>query len=214
MIDKEKKIAELEKAMEAIVGLDCRFDNWKKKCRAYKESYTSAADTMAGVIEDQWQSIEYAQITRADHYEADNSPLEALQSCIEEISTYPPPELLKVIVNQFKHYMHMGGDISLEEAFFGPFKGKSTYSRRRLAENSLYESFHQFVSISKHSKNLSQAEIFDEITQKGKFQTPHLMSIDAIEFYNLNRREEIEQDSFLRNYRRWKNKKNIAKEPG
>lgn len=205
MNDKEKRIAELEKAMEVPAGLDCEFGNWKEKCEEYGKSYASATGTMAEVIEDQWQSMEYAQIERKDYYKSANSSLEALQSCIEELPlTYPPPELLQTIVNQFKYYMNKGGEVSLEHAFLGPFKGESTYSKRMLAENRLCERFHEFVTISKRGKDLTHAKIFDEITKSGKFQAPYGITMDALEFHNLYMEEDIEQESFLRNYRRWK----------
>jgi len=206
MTDDEKRIAELEKAMDVAAGVDCRFDNWKEKCTAYGESYASST---TGIMEDQWQNIEYTLTERSNHYETANSSLEALQYCMEDMPiTYPPPELLQVIINQFKYYMHREGEVSLEEVFFGPYKGESIYSRRRLVENRLYESFHKFVTVSRSNKNLSQVEIFDEITLRGSFETSHGMSIPTREFQTLYVKGEIEPESFLRNYRRWKNKKN------
>jgi hypothetical protein len=59
------------------------------------------------------------------------TPIEVLVSQWE-FSVYPPPELMNAIVAAFRHYMALGGLVSLEEVFFGkPITGAGNYAARQ-----------------------------------------------------------------------------------
>jgi hypothetical protein len=114
---------------------------------------------------------------------ADN-PISAFTYYLE-MGKYPPPEIMMEVMEGFLEYFNSRGDKSLDEAFFeakhkkyGSLSYKQDFSLR-------YSAFEWFIF-------------------KGEFT-----SLDnAAEEFLKPIAEEIDQDTFLRNYRRWKSKKN------
>ena len=114
---------------------------------------------------------------------ADN-PISAFTYYVE-MGKYPPPEIMIDVMWGFNIYLESNGDISLDQAFLG-----STHSK--------------YKSLSyKQQYALRYAE-FERFVYKGEFKSLD----DAAEEFLKPIAEEIDQDTFLRNYRRWKSKKN------
>ncbi|MDA9559382.1 hypothetical protein N9R59_00355 [Porticoccaceae bacterium] len=113
---------------------------------------------------------------------ADN-PISAFSYYVE-MGKYPPPELMIDIMLGFNTYLESKGDISLDQAFLG-----ITHSK--------------YKSLSfKQQSALKYAE-FDRFVYNGDFS-----SLDeAAELFLSKISDEIDQDSYLRDYRRWKARK-------
>ena len=114
---------------------------------------------------------------------ADN-PISAFTYYLE-MGKYPPPEIMVEVMDGFLEYFNSRGDKSLDEAFFGT-KHKKYGSLSYKQDYSLrYFAFEWFIF-------------------KGEFTSLD----DAAEEFLKPIAEEIDQDTFLRNYRRWKSRKN------
>ena len=101
-----------------------------------------------------------------------------------EMGKYPPPEIMVELMEAFLKYFESDGDISLEEAFFG-----SPHSKRK--------------SISYKQNYFLRHADFEVFIFEGDFCSLN----DAAEKFLADRPEETDQDSFLRDYRRWKSKR-------
>ena len=114
---------------------------------------------------------------------ADN-PISAFTYYLE-MGKYPPPEIMVEVMDGFLEYFNSRGDKSLDEAVFGT-KHKKYGSLSYKQDYSLrYSAFEWFIF-------------------KGEFTSLD----DAAEEFLKPIAEEIDQDTFLRNYRRWKSRKN------
>lgn len=199
-----------EKAKE-LLKAGCGFKEWKSQASKYRRDLekNQSAGLHGATLENQWQSIKYPEMSTEEFYSLGYSPLEILRECVHgEFISYPPPEILMVIANQFQYYMLMEGEISLEHAFFGDPRGRGVYAKRALNQsqrNLMYEKFEKY-SRSAAAKGKSQEEIL--VTLASISPDP---SLEIYEYGPLNPfqvlADESEEwiDSFLRDYRRWKN---------
>lgn len=179
------------------------FNEWVNFANKQKQNLEGSSEIMLGILEDQWESIKYHDLDREEYYTLADSPLEILHYCIaDDFLTYPPPEILWVIARQFRWYMENEGDVTLEEAFFGkPIKGKGVYSKRAAdTKTKLYKAFHLKIKVNPDASQPQLLEKFCDtpaINLKPSKET-------CSQIYFENQKNEIDQDSFLRGYRRWK----------
>ncbi len=150
-------------------------------------------------LEDSWQVLnelyshggEFDFGLRNDFDHGVNSSDTALSSfmfCIDS-GFYPPPEVLLALESCFKTYFLADGGLELEDVFFGERKkGVGNYAALK-ARNQLYVDFHFKVTFS-HDTNTSLEELAESMISN------HISDPD------------IDIDSFLRGYRRWKNTMN------
>ena len=113
---------------------------------------------------------------------ADN-PISAFSYYVE-MGKYPPPEIMIDVMLGFNTYLESKGDISLDQAFLG-----ITHSK--------------YKSISFEQQSALKYAEFDRFVYNGQFKSLD----DAAELFLSNISYEIDQDSYLRDYRRWKRKK-------
>lgn len=105
-----------------------RVELWRQEL-ADSEDYPvlSSLEYLWSVIEPEQRVVDRKDVRVAD------SPLAALMYFIE-CGFYPPPELLLGLLDTWEAYMGMGGDIDLEEAFFGkPIRKAGNYSKRKFS---------------------------------------------------------------------------------
>lgn len=84
-------------------------------------------------LEASWHDLEISGSPYLSREQANFSEfvLSSIVSWIEEIDDYPPPELLLAMCAMFHLYMEAGGNVSLEEAFFGrPKQRLGSYASR------------------------------------------------------------------------------------
>lgn len=153
-------------------------------------------------LEQAWQMLNLAYEYERELFprDADESacemPVYAFMRYVRE-GCYPPPEILQSVAQCFDIYFALGGNIELEEAFFGrPKRGVGTMAVRGYAEMP-YAEFDRFVrsparigeaigaSFEKFASNPGNDHLFVKYASK-----------DA--------------DAFLKGYRRWRGKRKGA----
>lgn len=200
-----------EEKTKEFLDAGCSFREWKSQARKYRselEQYQKD-DKMGAILEDKWQSINYLDMSSEEFYSLGNSPLEILSECVlGDYITYPPPEILKVIANQFRYYMLRQGDISLENAFFGDSRGRGVYAKRALSQKQKYRMYEWFEAYSKspQGQGKSQEQILEELASIPERPLSELNeSVSENPFRTIANETDDWIDSFLRDYRRWKN---------
>ena len=112
-----------------------------------------------------------------------------------EFGYYPPPEILLCIAEGFDRYLHAGGKLSLDEAFFG-------------------EKHKQRVSFAKFKSQLKTYGFFDvevQLNDEANFSVEKLAE-RYISTLSMPENQKPDVESYLRGYRRWK--KRYLKKPG
>lgn len=139
-------------------------------------------------LEHTWQKIssDYGQLFQREEDEKfASTPLKAL-GCLVDMGFYPPPEILLSILACFELYYSSGGEIELEDVFFGPRKRGVGNNAAALGHDSVYSHFHfRHSFLEKDNEKQSLAEQAEEM----------------FTFFNLS---DVDIDNFLRGYRRWK----------
>ncbi|MDR2880774.1 MAG: hypothetical protein LBV29_02585 [Azoarcus sp.] len=132
--------------------------------------------------------------------DASENPLFSLVFWVKELRCYPPPEILVAIAQCIENYRENGGDISLDEAFFGkPHKKRTSPDFESESHYSLYAVFHRF----RHwpSKPFLGVDTSQTLEAQAEGFLAHIeakrASQGAIE------RVVPDIDTFLRGYRRW-----------
>tara|TARA_B110000879_G_C11064574_1_gene468080 strand:+ start:117 stop:1019 length:903 start_codon:yes stop_codon:yes gene_type:complete len=127
----------------------------------------------------------------------------------------PPLEVLVSIAKCFSLYFEAEGDLNLESVFFGkPIKKKGNYARRRYRD-SLFANFHDLYkrdtrlreSLNNNDKNHYKLAMEE-------FSANFLLNTDisnALTDKDINEASEDwdKVDTFLRGYRRWKEKNQV-----
>lgn len=146
---------------------------------------------------DQWENLPQSKLDIADFIELADSPLEIIhESLSNEEPILPHPAILILISRQFFYYMLSGGDITLEEAFFGSSKGKGVYANRN--KSILFPRFHYLI-LNKKPRSMTQENYLESLIMSDEAGIASFSSLDI---------DDI--DSFLRKYRRWKNNSLIS----
>jgi hypothetical protein len=152
-------------------------------------------------LEQSWQilSADYGSfgnsplIDRHDLRKTSSSPLGCFLTLID-FGFYPPPEILLAIANGFDAYFSAGGQLELEEIFFGkPLRGHGNFSnRKRTGERYLSFHFHSSLGHLKAKKDGKKAPTLEQSAEN--------WLNDEI----FGSQVEVDVDSFLRGYRRWR----------
>lgn len=128
-----------------------------------------------------------ADVSSMIHTDITPDPAEAFCEFVQK-GQYPPPELMMSVCSALSLYSKSGGDLSLEECFYGPaYRGKN--KAKRTVEGALYELFcisRYMQSLNSSHKKLSEVEF-------------------AAEFLN-EVGQDVDVDTFLKGCRRWKRK--------
>lgn len=198
----KRKISESVSALnEKYPNWKCTIENWREKANEFRiqqrgdGSYDE--DSSLTLLQRRWE----AGIGRDEQmcYEivaSCETPVHALYQCLE-FCLIPPPEILLVLDEMFRSYDLSFGELSLEEVFFGkPVKGQGTYAARRYTgsrRKSRYINFKNWMEknpdvVSKLSvPKLAERYLTDPKVLKSQ---PDLLNVEV--------------DSFVRQYRRWK----------
>jgi hypothetical protein len=145
------------------------------------------------LLEKSWAVLEaeYEQIDRNEQVAA--SPLESYRYLVN-MGQYPPPEILTAINECFQEYTEKGGEISLDEAFFGsPFKQRKSpaYIHKQIWR---FQHFHTLWVDGGFMPSKDEKRSLEEEAEA---------YLDNL-FGNNDWVDHIDVESFLREYRRWK----------
>jgi len=122
----------------------------------------------------------------------DADPLEKFLHMIN-FGLYPPPEIMIWIANCFNTYFQKNGELTLDEVFFG--RGNYALKKRREAKYQLFDLFLEARDdlLIDRKPVATQSQLVEGYY---KWLDENLENIDKPDDF----------DSFLKSYRRWKNK--------
>lgn len=173
---------------------DCTNDNWVECVNKHIDRVLDE-NVFENCFNDQWKMNEdsFPLDQRKNPPFADNTLVDAFD-CYLSLGVIPPPEILLALNEAFQTYFSAKGSLQIEDVLFGkPKRGVGNYAVRRSAEigAGLYGNFSIFKNIEAKDETLTQAaESFLK-----RENTIH--KTIGIHF-------EIDVDTFLRGYRRWK----------
>lgn len=149
-------------------------------------------------------------VDRDDDEKTAATPIEAFMY-LTEMGFQSPPEILMTIRECFETYFAAGGTLSLEEVFFGREKPSIGNYASRQRKSVLYKQFSIAVSLdniqAKHQKikRLSLDVIAENMFQRHR-ELIYKLKGDELALDELQDNFP-DTESFLRGWRRWKNKK-------
>jgi hypothetical protein len=163
-------------------------------------------------LERSWRSMgQHSElIERGEHPGSD--PLSSFASYLE-FGLIPPPEILLVLRDCISYYFLKGGDISLDEAFFGrPYKKRTSLSYvNSKSEQFLF--FHSmYVKCDRVPFNVNLAGLSLEKRAEKYIESMRPPNDPDFPFSGESEEDQIDVDTFLRNYRRWRLRENITEE--
>lgn len=146
-------------------------------------------------LESSYNNQEWPDLIKRDADEGiSETPLEAFMYYIE-MGFYPSPEIMLSIIDAFNMYFAGAGKHTLEDVFFGKEKKWIGNHAAVRAKDNLYERFHFYIDLKSHG--------VDKLGNKKKSMED--MAADFFEsMLSPKLTENIDIDTFLRNYRRWK----------
>lgn len=189
------------------------FPNWKTLSESWRAKLRDENYIISEMYSEQWLNAKYDYLNYEDEHYTNNfdSSLEALKASLEDFS-YPPPEILLVILDQFNYYLKNKGEITLEEVFFGKPTGRGMYAARKGKDTeSLYQDFSQWNELLGSPKpqidfllTCSKFKTIGGILDGMEIGGKEIISNSLYGYFN---DESKDEDSFLRGYRRWKKSK-------
>ncbi len=177
--------------------------NTPQRLAAFKKFVTESATRnplgSAANMEGLWskltnESLDYAE-TRVNGLS--QTPVEIFVRFVSN-GLYPSPEVMLCIAECFEEYLHEGGSISLDEAFYGTAHKKKSSAAFNFKNEKIFSKFDMF---------LLGAELNKEGIKIGNYPDGAQTEI-AEKFLSMigGRESHIEPSSFLRKYQRWKQK--------
>jgi hypothetical protein len=147
-------------------------------------------------LEHSWRMLEadYKVIKRNEHPAQD--PLSSFSYYVEG-GFYPPPEVMIVIGTAIERYLSYKGEKSLDEVFFGEKYQKTKSFAYKKHKKSKYHYFHFFTNLENSKKDNPNISFEDQMAQAIESTDPMTMELLGFD-------PDIDIDTFLRGYRRWK----------
>lgn len=193
-----KKLMSLSQLQKSIKDFDpkyCSVNTNESANRAreiLKASFVHDEYFVYSGLEHSWRMLEsdYKVISREDHPAGD--PLSSFAYYLE-LGFYPPPEIMVVIGKALENYFTSNGSMSLDDALFGEKHKKTNSLSYKKHKINKYLMFHFFIKKSENSK-LSLEKILSNIIDEADPITMRILGFDS----------NIDMDTFMRGYRRWK----------
>lgn len=210
-----KDIAEKTREIDPERKFMCFHENWREKLKEIESECSSGEETLVSCQYQDWLSELLGGSYGEDMYEMMQSAIERSDNPFEafhrvvEMGITPPPTLIHVIDELYRTYLLSFGHYTWEEICFGkPIKGVGTYAARAFhSKNENEKSFHGWVN--KHREKgdkrslTALAEAFFENRQEIAKESPLFGKIEKFDPESESP-ENLDIDSFLRKYRRWK----------
>ena len=118
---------------------------------------------------------------------------------------------LVLLAVQYKAYVRSEGELTAEKVFFGSPNGRGTYARRRKKEDQMETVFFFFsmelASRDSKKEQISEVELLERMIVEADIQDENQSSkfSPVVDWFKDNGGVDA-IDSFLRTYRRWRNK--------
>jgi len=146
-------------------------------------------------FKDRWESLPYYNVSIERDERVFENPLQALRCHIKN-GMFPPPELLVWLDESFAYYFEKGGEVELEDVFFGHRTPRGGNEARRCSGLIEYfPVFSDYITFKKHNTIKQNADDFLFSLSCGRvplgFDIKPLDTVPDVE-------------SFLSQWRRWK----------
>jgi hypothetical protein len=177
--------------------------NTPQRLAAFRKFVTESATANplgpAANMEGLWSKLtnEFSDYAETRENDLSQTPVEEFTRLVS-IGLYPSPEVMLCITECFEEYLHEGGSISLDEAFYGTAHKKKSSAAFDYKNEKIFSKFDMFL----HGAKLNKMGI-----KIGNYPTGAQSEI-AEKFLAIigGRESHIEPSSFLRKYQRWKQK--------
>lgn len=128
--------------------------------RPFASSFNEAWDELDSLYQINGEPI----MKRGSDCRAADTPLATLSYYVD-MGFYPPPELLLALNDAWQRYITAGGQMTLEEAFFGPAKkGSGNYAKRKHRRFRLFWLRMEFDRMLRDGK--ARLEIAEELSSR------------------------------------------------
>jgi len=168
---------------------------------ALKAAYEADDYPILTGLEYYWEQIESTYDNACpdrEDFQCEKTPL--LLFCLYlSLGFFPPPEVLLAISICFEKYLEAGGDLSLDEVFFGkPHKKRTSFAAYHARNLGTYAMFHDLYA---GGSNLTSRDLAGlSLAKRAEKYFDHMWGdSEWVDF--------IDIETFLRNYRRWKKRR-------
>jgi hypothetical protein len=191
-----------------------RSNTWER-VREIRENLISSK-TVLSEMEDDWQLITQSAamnlkldepldpkdpLGMRDDEKTSSTPLNAFRYFLD-IGLFPPPEILLAIAECFERYFQAEGQLELEEVFFARPR------KKRIGNNSAQEARYRLYKAFCFSHSLEHLEKSHQLKKTGDdtVAESHQVALEptAEKFLRERGLLDLEVDSFLRGFYRWR----------
>lgn len=197
-----KRVLSMSELRDAVQNPDNTYGslNSNEKVNLYREklkaSYVHDDYPVMSGLEHAWRLLEkdYEVVKREEH--PSDNPISSFEYYVD-LGFYPPPEIMMIIGDALRLYFSGAGQLSLDEIFFGEKHKKTTSFAYRKHKRFKYQFFEMHVNFSRRNEdtsNLSLEAVMLKVIEETNPSTMAMLGFDP----------DIDIDTFLRGYRRWK----------
>ena len=200
--DDGEKVLSMSELRRAVQNQDNSSDPFSsnEKVNAYREklkaSYVHDDYPVMSGLEHAWRLLEkdYEVINRKDH--PSNNPISSFDYYLD-LGFYPPPEIMMVLGDALRLYFAGAGQFSLDEVLFGDKHKKTTSFAYKNHKKFRYQFFDTHVKLSIRKEGGSNQSLETVMLKALEETNPVTMSMLGFD-------PDVDIDTFLRGYRRWK----------
>lgn len=192
-------MSELRRAVQSQEDMSEPF-NSNEKVNAYREklkaSYVHDDYPVMVGLEHAWRLLErdYEVINREEH--PSNNPISSFEYYLD-LGFYPPPEIMMVLGDALRLYFASAGQFSLDEVLFGEKHKKTSSFAYKKHKKFKYHFFDTHINLSRRKKGNSDQSLEAVMLKVLEETNPVTMAMLGFD-------PDVDIDTFLRGYRRWK----------
>lgn len=197
--EKVLSMSELRRAVQDQADISDPF-NSNKKVNAYREklkaSYVHDDYPVLSGLEHAWRLLEkdYGVVNRED--QPSDNPISSFEYYVG-LGLYPPPEIMMVLSDALRVYFSGAGQISLDEIIFGEKHKKTSSFAYKKHKKFKYQFFEMHLNFNRRKESTSNLSLEAEMLKVFEETNPTTLAMLGFD-------PDVDIDTFLRGYRRWK----------
>lgn len=200
--DDGKQVLSMSELRRAVLSQENMSEpfNSNEKVNAYREklkaSYVHDDYPVMVGLEHAWRLLErdYEVINREEH--PSNNPISSFEYYLD-LGFYPPPEIMMVLGDALRLYFAGAGQFSLDEILFGEKHKKTSSFAYKKYKKFRYQFFDIHVNLSRRKEGNSDQSLEAVMLKVLEETNPVTMAMLGFD-------PDVDIDTFLRGYRRWK----------
>lgn len=203
-------MSELKKAVESstryTLGVNTN-ENVAYHRKNLKSAYVLEDFPVMKGLEEAWRVLEkhYEGVINRERQVAED-PISALKFYLE-MGFYPPPEILLLLLDALQMYFGSKGEFSLDEILFGEKYKKTSSQSYKKHKEYRYKFFEMSLKLSPLTE---KAELEGKSVEARMLKILENTPPATLEYFGFD--PDIEIDTFMRGYRRWKKDNKDKKE--